>query len=109
MAAVDPEIAGGGAIRMQVVPDQSIGNEAVFFQKFAHQFQRAVLVSLGLDQHIDDFAFGVGGPPQTDHAASDFQTDFVQTPSCVGFGAASTQIRSNDRPETVYPAPDRLA
>jgi hypothetical protein len=48
MAAFDPKIVGGGAIRPQVVRDQPIGNEAIFLQKFPHQFQRGMLVSLGL-------------------------------------------------------------
>ena len=85
MVAVDPKVVGGGAIGAQVVRDQSIGNEAVFLQKFSHQFQRGMLVSPGLDQHIEDFAFGVNGSPQIGHAASDFQIDFVQMPNCVGF------------------------
>jgi hypothetical protein len=84
MAALDPEIAGGCAIRPQVVRDQPIGNKAVFLQKFAHQFQRGMLVSLGLDQHIEDLAFGVDGAPQIDQPASDFQIDFVKMPRCVG-------------------------
>jgi hypothetical protein len=66
MAPLDPEGVGGGAIRAQVIRDQPIGNEAVFLEKFAHQFQRRMLVSLGLDQHIEDFALGVDGAPQID-------------------------------------------
>ena len=67
MAASNSQIVGGGAIRTQVVGDQPIGNEAIFLQKFAHQFQRSVLVSLGLDQHVEDFALGVDGAQQIDH------------------------------------------
>jgi hypothetical protein len=40
MAMLDPEIAGGRAIRAQFVGDQPIGNEAILLQKFAHQLQR---------------------------------------------------------------------
>ena len=38
-----------------------IGNEAELLQKFAHQFQRGMLVSPGLDQHIENLAFGIDG------------------------------------------------
>jgi len=38
MMSLDPEIAGGGAIGPQVIRDHQIGNEAIFLQKFAHQF-----------------------------------------------------------------------
>jgi hypothetical protein len=34
------------------------GNERVFIQKLAHQFQRSMLVPLRLGQHIEDLAFG---------------------------------------------------
>ena len=87
MAALNSEIAGGSAIRSQIVGDQTVGNEAVCLQKFAHQFQRSVLVSLGLDQNIEDFAFSVDGAPKIDHAVSDFQIDFIQMPGRVRSGA----------------------
>ena len=48
----------------QIVRDQSIGDEPAFLQEFAHRFQRGMLVSLGLDQHIEDLALGVDGPPE---------------------------------------------
>ena len=77
MTALDPEVARRSAIRAQVVGDHSIGNEAVFLQKLAHQFQRGVLVSLGLDQHVEDFTLRIDGAPQIDHAASDFQIHLI--------------------------------
>ena len=43
-----------------------------------------------LDQHVEDFALGVDGAPQIDHAAIDFQIDFVQMPSRVGLITTST-------------------
>jgi hypothetical protein len=52
MTALDPKVARRSAVRAQVVGDRAIGNEAVILQKLAHQFQRGVLVSLGLDQHV---------------------------------------------------------
>ncbi len=47
--------------------------------EFAHQFQRGVLVALGLDQHIQNLALGVDGAPQVNHAPIDFQIDLVKT------------------------------
>ena len=80
MAVLDPEIAGSSAIRPQVIGDQPIGNETVILQKLSHEFQCGVLVPFRLDQHVEDLAFGVDGSPQVDHAAVDFQIDFVQMP-----------------------------
>ena len=97
---------GGGAIRPQIIRDHPIGNEAIFLQKFSHQFQRSMLISLGLDQHIEDFALGVDGAPQMDHSAGDFQIDFIQMPYRLRLGAALTQVRCDHRPEMIYPASD---
>ena len=38
----------------------------------------------------------------------DFQIDFVQMPSRMGFGSAFAQVRCDHRPEMVHPAPDGL-
>jgi hypothetical protein len=92
IAAVDPKVVGGGAIRAQVVGDHSIRSEAIFLQKFAHQFQRGMLVSLGLDQHIEDLAFGVDGSPQIDQTAADFQIGFVEMPGRVGLRSPFAQV-----------------
>ena len=52
----------------------------------AHQSERRPLISPGLDQHVKNFTLGVDGAPQIDHAAIDFQIDFVEMPSCRGLG-----------------------
>jgi hypothetical protein len=66
MAGAYPKIMSGGGIRAQILSDQLIGDEPVFLQKSAHQFQRGILVSLGLDQQVEDLALGVKGAPQID-------------------------------------------
>jgi hypothetical protein len=66
-----------GAVRSQIVRDQRFRQEAIFLQKLAHEFQRGALAPFRLDQHIEDLAFGVDCAPQIDHAAIDFQIDFV--------------------------------
>ena len=63
------------AVRLQVVGDQPIGNEVIFLQQLAHQFQRRVLVSPGPNQDIEDLAFGVDRAPEIDYPAVDFQVD----------------------------------
>jgi hypothetical protein len=84
MTVLDPEIAGGGAIGPQVVGDQSIGNEAIFLQWLARQFPYDMLISSGLDQHIEHLAVGIDSAPPMDHAADDSQIDFVEMTSRVG-------------------------
>jgi hypothetical protein len=42
---------------------------------------------LGLDQHIEDLALSVDGPPEIDHKSVDFQIDLVEMPSRVRFQA----------------------
>jgi hypothetical protein len=59
MAGAYPKIMSSGSIRAQIVRDQSIGDEPTFSQELAHQFQRGMLVSLGLDQYVEDLALGV--------------------------------------------------
>ena len=108
MAAFNPEIAGRRAVRPQVVRDQPIRNERIFLQELAHQFQRCVLVSLRLDQHIEDLALGVNSAPEIDHAAIDFQIDLVQMPRGAGLWAALSQTGSDRWPEVIDPASNAL-
>src|SRR5271169_6738836 len=108
MQVVDAEIEGRCAVGPQIVRDQSLGNDGVFPQKLAHQFQRGMLVALGLDQHIQNLALGVDGAPQVNHAPIDFQIDLVKMPDRMRFGTALAQFRCNDRPEMIYPTSDCL-
>ena len=85
MVPFNPKLSNRGAVRSQVVGDQPLRNEGILLQELAHQFQRGVLVPRGLDQHIEDLALGVDGPPEIDHSAVDFQIDLVQMPSRMRF------------------------
>ncbi len=67
MQVVDAGIEGRCAVGPQIIRDQSIRNDGVFPQKLAQQFQRGVLVALGLDQHIQNLALGVDGAPRLRH------------------------------------------
>jgi hypothetical protein len=91
MTAFNPEIAGRRAVRPQVVRDHPIRNESVFLQGLAHQFHRCVLVSLGLDQHVEDLALSVNSAPEISHPAIDFQIDLVQMPGGARLWAALSQ------------------
>jgi hypothetical protein len=86
MAGAHPKIMRGGGIRAQIVSDQSIWDEPAFLQEFTHQFQRGILVSLALDQHVKDLALGVDGAPQMDHAAGNLEINLVKMPGWKGLG-----------------------
>jgi hypothetical protein len=108
MAGAYPKIMSGGGIRAQIVTDQLIGDEPVFLQEFAHQFQRGMLVSLGLDQHVEDLALGVDRTPQIDHATGDLEIDLVKMQSRARLGASLAQICRDHRPKMIHPAPNRF-
>ena len=84
------------------------GTKPVFREELAHQFQRGVLVPLGLDQHFEDFTLRIDSAPQIDHAASDSQIHFIQMPGAVWLGAAFAQIGCDHGPEMIDPAPNGL-
>ena len=84
------------------------GTKPYFFSSLRINFSAARLFLLSLDQHVEDLALGVDGAPQIDHPAIDFQIDFVQMASRMGFGSAFAQVRCNYRPEMVHPEPDSL-
>jgi hypothetical protein len=67
-----------------------------------------VLVPLGLDQHIEDLAFGVDGSPKVDHSAVDFQIDLVEVPSRMRLQATLSQVGRDHRSEMIDPTPNGL-
>src|SRR6516164_929092 len=56
-----PERRGVGA---QLVGDQQFGGEALLLEQLAHQPQRRPAVASALDQHVEDLALVVDGPPE---------------------------------------------
>ncbi len=106
VAFCDPKMTGCSPIRSEIVRDGLVWDKAVFLQKLAHEFQCRPFVPFRLDQHVEDLTLGIDGAPKIDHAAIDFQIDFVKMPSCIGFGSAFAQVRRNHRSEVVHPAPD---
>src|SRR3984893_14549652 len=81
----DSKMTGCGGIRSQIICDELVWDKAILLQQLAHQFERRPFVPPSLDQHVEDL--GVDGAPQIDHPAIDFQIDFVQMPSRMGFGS----------------------
>ena len=68
MAFGESKMTGCGGIRSQFICDELFWDKTVFLQKLAYQFQRRPLVPPGLDENVEDFALGVDGAPQIDHA-----------------------------------------
>ncbi len=62
----------------KVVGDQPLRNKDIRLPEFAHQFHRGLLVSLGMDQHIEHLALSVDGQPKVDYSAIDFQIDLAE-------------------------------
>src|SRR6202047_676193 len=106
VAFCDPKLTGCSSIRSQVICDKLVWHKPIFLQKLAHECHLRPFVPFRLDQYIEDLALGVDGAPQIDHAAIDFQIDFVKMPSRIGFGSAFAQVRRDHRSEVVPPAPD---
>ena len=50
-----------------------------------------MLVALRLDEHTEDLALSVDGPPEIDHTSVDFQIDLVETASSACGGSAPTR------------------
>ena len=97
MPMLDPKITRGGVVRSQIVRDQIIRQEAIFLQQLAYRFQHGTLVPFRLDQDVEDLALGIDGAPKIDHAAVDFQIDFVQMPDCVELRSGIAQVQSSAR------------
>jgi hypothetical protein len=93
MAAFDSQVPRRGTVRSEIVCDHSLGDNGVFLEKLAHQFQRGMLVSLRLDQHIEDLTFSVDGAPEMNYPPIDFQIDLVEMPSGVRRADAVCQCR----------------
>ena len=108
MSSCDSKITGSASIRSQIVRDQLVWDKAILLQQLAHEFQRRTLVPAALDQHIKHFALGIHGAPKIDHAAGDFQIDLIQMPGRVGLGSTFAQVRRDQGPEMIYPAPNGL-
>ena len=78
------------------------------FEQLSQQFQRFRLVAPFLDQHVEDLALTVDGPPHEHPLATDSNHHLVEMPDAVGFGTALAGVCSDHRTELVDPAPNGL-
>jgi hypothetical protein len=62
VAVLDPKNMDRRAEGSQIVGDPSLRDKSTLLEELAHQFQRGVLVSLGLDQHIKNLALRANDP-----------------------------------------------
>src|ERR1700730_10541636 len=108
MSSCETKFTGCCRIRFEIVRDELVWDKAILLQKLAHEFQRRTLVLSALNQHIKHFALGIHGAPKIDHAAGDFQVDFIQMPGSVGLGSTFAQVRRDHRPKMIHPAPNGL-
>ena len=88
---------------IEVVRDQSLGDEGVLLRKLAHQFKSGVLLALGLNRRIENLALGVDCTPQMCRPPIDLQKDFVKMPSRVRLGPHFA-AGLNNRAEIIHPA-----
>jgi hypothetical protein len=59
------------------------GTKPLVLEQLAHEFERCFLVSPGLYEDIEDFAFTVHGTPQIHAFAVDGNEHLVQVPSII--------------------------
>ena len=104
MQVVDAEGEGRRAVGPQIIRDQSLRNGGVFPRRLRISFKRGVLVAPRLDQHIQNLALSIDGPPQIDHPPIDFQIDFVEMSDRMRSRTALAQMRGDHRPKVVHPA-----
>src|ERR1700720_712252 len=108
MSSCETKFTGCCRIRFEIVRDKLVWDKAILLQKLAHEFQRRTLVPSALNQHIKHFALGIHGAPKIDHTAGDFQIDLVKMPDGVGLGSTFAQVRRDQGPEMIHPAPNGL-
>ncbi len=102
------EIVQGSTVRWQFVGDESIRDEALFLEQFAHQLQGGLLVSSRLNQDIQYFSLTVDGAPEVHLPTIDGDKHLVEMPSCIWSRTRFPQSSGIAQPELHRPAPDAL-
>ena len=93
---------------MKFISDECLGCEAIFLEELTHEFQRGILFCLRLDKHVKHLAFGVDNASEVHLAPVDLQKDLVEMPGRVRLWSTLAQIRSDQWPEMIHPAPNGL-
>ncbi len=76
------------AVGAQFVSYQQFRRKPLLSEKLAHQPQRRPAVAAALDQHVEDLALVIDGPPEVHSLAGDPNNHLVQVPSIARAGTA---------------------
>jgi len=78
------ERAKGSAIGRVLVPEPLIWRHALPLQHLPHELADHHRVALGLDQHVQDLAFSIHGPPEIYQVAANPDRHLVKVPDVDG-------------------------
>ena len=106
--AGEAKITKGGIVGAIVVSDDRIGRDPLILQQLAHQAQRCIFVSSGLDQKVENFTLIIDGTPQVHLPTGDRDENFVEMPSSRRSRAAGPKATRIDRTKMRHPSADRL-
>src|SRR6516164_6096236 len=98
-----PERRGIGA---QLVGGQQFGGEALLLEQLAHQPQRRPAVASALNQHVEDLALVVDGPPEVHPLASNPDYHLVEVPASARPRTVTAEPSRDRRSEFQHPTPD---
>ena len=95
-------------VRAQLVGDQQFRHAALLFEQLADQPQRRATVAAALNQHVENLARIIDGPPQVDPFAGDPHHDLVDMPAVARPRATPAQPWRDGGTEFQHPAPHRF-
>ena len=95
-----------GSVGAQSVSDQKFWHEALFLEQLAHQPHCRAAVAAALDQHVEDLALVVNGPPEVHPLASNPDYHLVEVPASARPRTVTAQSSRDHRSEFQHPTPD---
>jgi hypothetical protein len=101
-------VAKGSAIGRVLVRDPLVWSHALPLQKLAQELASGTLITLGLEEHVQDLAFRIDSPPEVHLFATHTDEHLVQVPSPVRPRASGPQPSCDRRTEDEHPTPDTL-
>jgi hypothetical protein len=104
----DLQFSKRSSIGQALVGDPFGWGSAGFLQKFADELSSGSLIPLGLDQHLEDLAFGIDGAPEVHLPTANPNEHFIQVPPTVRFKTPRPQPACNCWSEGEHPSPDSL-
>ncbi len=106
--AVHTEIFQCSRIGWKLVSHHLVRRITLLLQQFAHQFERGLPISAGLNQNIENLTFPVHCPLQIHPLAVDGNKQFVQVPTPVWSGTKLSQLAGVAQTELQRPPPNRF-